>query len=84
MERFENQSIHFFDNGTVFDLAGFRPHPDFDKLFPFISTVRPPDWAHVKPTADQNDDERTTTNTTTQEDTRKLATPDLRIIFTDE
>ena len=97
MERFENRSTHFFDNGKVFDLAGFMPHPDFDKISPFINTVRPPDWASLirdlpaemvihKPRADQNDAERTTNNPKNQDDTRQpLPAPsDIRIIFTDE
>jgi hypothetical protein len=70
MERFDNRRIYFFDSGKIFDQADFIAHSDYDKMFPLINTVRPPDfsslagmWGELLLQKSQADDKDAKTNT---------------------
>ena len=47
MERFDIKKIFFFEGGRVFQQADFMSHPDYERIFPLINTVRPPDYGSL-------------------------------------
>jgi hypothetical protein len=96
MERFDNRKLYFFEDGKIFDQAGFMVHPDYETIFPLINMVRPPDLGSpenlpaetlLHRTKEEHNSVKTKTEKTkNQDDSRKPPSEPsgIRMLFTDD
>lgn len=48
MERFDNKKIFFVEEGKIFQHSDFMALPDYEKIFPVINSVQPPNYGSFR------------------------------------